>query len=143
MYVFRSVNMCDSCPLQTLPIIPNLLPFLLNHDASLPTYFGSATLDMLHIHRYFQGMMYGWSWSVVCLSRLIDLCDEKILILIDHPIQVKTLAMAEVTEAELHWNTYEDYRSGLLMVCVPRAMLFIPYHQLTSNWPHPFPHRLS
>ena len=40
--------------------------------------------------------------------------------------QVKTLAVADVTDAELHYGVGEDHRMGLLMVRSSCALLSIP-----------------
>jgi hypothetical protein len=50
---------------QTLPIMPNLLPFLTEQNPREPVYLGTALGHWLGFHYYMEGMMYGFSWGVV------------------------------------------------------------------------------
>jgi hypothetical protein len=51
--------------LQTFPLLPNLLPFLLKLDVTQPTYIGTALGHFAGYAYYFEGMMYGFNWGVV------------------------------------------------------------------------------
>ncbi|CAD6591400.1 MAG: hypothetical protein TREMPRED_000080 [Tremellales sp. Tagirdzhanova-0007] len=84
------------CDDDTLPIIPNLLPFLIRQDPSVPTYFGTSLGRWPGYHYYFEGMMYGFSWGVV-----------------------KTLATAKVPELTRNHDMPEDARIGELMYSLP------------------------
>ncbi|OCF40731.1 hypothetical protein I317_05426 [Kwoniella heveanensis CBS 569] len=86
------------CDDDTLPILPNLLPFLLSLDPSKPTYIGSALGRWTGYHYYFQGMMYGFSWGVV-----------------------KTMAVADVPRSSRNYQWDEDARMGGLMFSLPPA----------------------
>jgi hypothetical protein len=50
---------------QTLPFMPNLLPYLLKLDPSKPSYMGSFRGVWEGYAYYFQGMLYGFNWGVV------------------------------------------------------------------------------
>ncbi|WVF65943.1 hypothetical protein IAT40_000681 [Kwoniella sp. CBS 6097] len=84
------------CDDDTLPILPNLLPFLLSLEPSKPTYLGSALGRWTGYHYYFQGMMYGFSWGVI-----------------------KTMAVADVPRGSRNYQWDEDARMGELMFSLP------------------------
>ncbi|WVQ93574.1 hypothetical protein IAU59_000649 [Kwoniella sp. CBS 9459] len=84
------------CDDDTLPILPNLLPFLLSLDPAKPTYLGSAMGRWTGYHYYFQGMMYGFNWGVV-----------------------KTMAVANVSRSSRNYQWDEDARTGGLMFSLP------------------------
>jgi hypothetical protein len=52
----------------TYHVVPNLLDFLGTYDAKEPTYFGSSYGISYTPNAYFQGLGYGFSWSLVCDS---------------------------------------------------------------------------
>ncbi|RSH95830.1 hypothetical protein EHS25_000923 [Saitozyma podzolica] len=53
------------CDDDTVPILPNLLPWLTTLDPTRPTYFGNPHLHPKYHMYYFEGMLYGFSWGVV------------------------------------------------------------------------------
>lgn len=49
----------------TYHVLPNLLDFLGTYDAKEPTYFGSSYGISYTPNAYFQGLGYGFNWSLV------------------------------------------------------------------------------
>lgn len=53
---------------QMLPVLPNIIPDLMTHDPTVPTYFGSSIARKVGYDFYFDGGMYGFSWGLVSAS---------------------------------------------------------------------------
>lgn len=50
---------------QALPLMPNLLNFLVSLNPATPTYFGTTLQRDMSLSYYMNGFMYGFSWGVV------------------------------------------------------------------------------
>ncbi|WWC85862.1 uncharacterized protein L201_000729 [Kwoniella dendrophila CBS 6074] len=100
------------CDDDTLPLLPNLLPFLTSLDPSIPTYLGSALGRWPGHHYYFEGMMYGFSWGVV-----------------------KTMAVADVPREIRNEDWDEDGRIGEAMFSLPLSPNIIPNSTYCSSFP--------
>ncbi|GFZ46867.1 hypothetical protein JCM24511_04087 [Saitozyma sp. JCM 24511] len=84
------------CDDDTVPLLPNLLPWLATLDPTKPTYFGNPHLHPEYHMYYFEGMLYGFSWGVV-----------------------KTLSTADVSREEVESYIPEDDRMGELIYNLP------------------------
>ena len=63
--------------IQTMPIFPNLLPYLTAQPPTQPTYLGSSMGHHGGYVYYYEGMLYGFSWGVVrCLPLLFFQADH-------------------------------------------------------------------
>ncbi|KAK4689399.1 hypothetical protein P7C73_g702, partial [Tremellales sp. Uapishka_1] len=89
------------CSDDTIPILPNLLPYLLSLDPHVPTYLGSALCHWPGFHYHFEGSLYGLSWGVT-----------------------KTIASATLNETLFFRQLNEDARLGELVYSLPSRPIF-------------------
>ena len=88
-----------------------------------------------------EGMLYGFSWGVVSAAAVSSFS----LSVSPTPLQVKTLAMADVSRWEIQMDVLEDDRLGELMVSKTTCRLAPwltpppPVHSTTSLRNHPTP----
>lgn len=62
---------------QVLPILPNLIPYLVQLDPTQPIIIGSSLKTDRHLHPHFSKQMYGFSWGVVRSIAAAKLSDEE------------------------------------------------------------------
>ncbi|CAK9785902.1 hypothetical protein CC85DRAFT_329921 [Cutaneotrichosporon oleaginosum] len=92
----RPTQYIIKCDEDTLPLLPNILDWLVTLDPAQPTYFGTTLTRWWGYMHYFEGMMYGFSSNVI-----------------------KTVGAAEIPKdwATQDWD--EDARTGELMFSLP------------------------
>lgn len=97
-----------------MPILPNFLPLLLELDPSIPTYIGSSLGRWPGYAYYFQGMMYGFNWGVVCPYLLVGA--DGVVAGLTKAAKIRTLATADLGDEIQTRRLDEDAYTGMLMV---------------------------